>query len=70
VNDSYESFEITVNGIKVKVCTYSVGLERVIVLDRYDDICVQEILNIVNYLRAEGFLFSNSRPKIEIVKTA
>lgn len=70
MNDSYESFEITVNGIKVKVCTYSVGLERVIVLDRYDDICVQEILNIVNYLRAEGFLFSNSRPKIEIVKTA
>ncbi len=70
MNDSYESFEVTVNGIKVKVCTYSVGLERVIVLDRYDDICVQEILNIVNYLRAEGFLFSNSRPKIEIVKTA
>lgn len=70
MNDSYESFEITVNGIKVKVCTYSVGLERVIVLDRYDDICIQEILNIVNYLRAEGFLFSNSRPKIEIVKTA
>lgn len=70
MNDSYESFEVTVNGIKVKVCTYSVGLERVIVLDRYDDICVQEILNIVNYLRVEGFLFSNSRPKIEIVKAA
>lgn len=68
MNDSYESFEVTVNGIEVKVCTYSVGLERIIVLDRYDDICVQEILNIVNYLRTEGFLFSNSRPKIEIVK--
>ncbi len=67
MNDSYESVEVTVNGFEVKVITYSVGLERLLIVDRYDDISEVELTMIVNYLYEEGFLFK-IRPKVELVK--
>ncbi len=67
MNDSYESVEVTVNGFEVKVITYSVGLERLLIVDRYDDISEVELTMIVNYLYEEGFLFK-TRPKVELVK--
>ena len=57
MSDSYESVEVTVNGFEVKVITYSVGLERILVVDRYDDISDLDLINVVNYLYEEGFLF-------------
>ena len=38
MDDSYQSVEVTVNGFEVKVITYSVGLERLLIVDRYDDV--------------------------------
>ncbi|MBC8395326.1 MAG: hypothetical protein H8E05_01400 [Bacteroidetes bacterium] len=67
MNDSYESVEVTVSGFELKVITYSVGLERILVLDRYDDISDLELANIVNYLYEEGFLFKRV-PRVELVK--
>ena len=67
MNDSYESVEVTVNGFEVKVITYSVALERLLIVDRYDDISDLELINIVNYLYEEGFLFKRM-PKVELVK--
>ena len=67
MNDSYESAEVTVNGVEVKVITYSVGLERLLIVDRYDDISDLELVSIVNYLYEEGFLFKRL-PKVELVK--
>tara|TARA_Y100000592_G_C5382504_1_gene274126 strand:+ start:460 stop:669 length:210 start_codon:yes stop_codon:yes gene_type:complete len=67
VDDSYQSVEVTVNGFEVKVITYSVGLERLLIVDRYDDISDLELINIVNYLYEEGFLFKRM-PKVELVK--
>lgn len=67
MNDGYESVEVTVNGFEVKVITYSVGLERLLILDRYDDISDLQLITIVNYLHDEGFLFKRI-PKIELVK--
>tara|TARA_Y100000592_G_scaffold100043_1_gene178362 strand:+ start:130 stop:339 length:210 start_codon:yes stop_codon:yes gene_type:complete len=67
VSDSYESVEVTVNGFEVKVITYSVGLERILVVDRYDDISDLDLINVVNYLYEEGFLFKRL-PKVELVK--
>ena len=69
MNDSYQSVEVTVNGLKVKVITYSVGMERIVVVDRYDDITDKEIVWLTSYLEAEGFLFSKT-PYIDIVKSA
>ena len=67
MDDSYQSVEVTVNGFEVKVITYSVGLERLLIVDRYDDISDLELINIVNYLYEEGFLFKRT-PKVELVK--
>ncbi len=67
MDDSYQSVEVTVNGFEVKVITYSVGLERLLIVDRYDDISDLELINIVNYLYEEGFLFKRM-PKVELVK--
>ena len=67
MDDSYQSVEVTVNGFEVKVITYSVGLERLLIVDRYDDVSDLELINIVNYLYAEGFLFKRM-PKVELVK--
>jgi len=67
VDDSYQSVEVTVNGFEVKVITYSVGLERLLIVDRYDDVSDLELINIVNYLYEEGFLFKRM-PKVELVK--
>jgi len=68
VDDSYESVEVTVNGLKVKVITYSVGLERVLVVDRYGDITSEETAWLNTYLKTEGFLF-NKVPRVEVVKS-
>ena len=67
MDDSYQSVEVTVNGFEVKVITYSVGLERLLIVDRYDDISDLELINIVNYLYEEGFLFKRM-PKVELAK--
>ena len=67
MKDSYESVEVTVNGFEVKVITYSVGLERLLIVDRYDDISDYQLIRIVNYLYEEGFLFKPV-PKVELVK--
>jgi hypothetical protein len=67
MNDSYESTEVTVNGVEVKVITYSVGLERLLIVDRYDDISEPELIRIVDYLYHEGFLFKRI-PRVELVK--
>ena len=67
MDDSYQSVEVTVNGFEVKVITYSVGLERLLIVDRYDDISDLELIKIVNYLYEEGFLFKRM-PKVELVK--
>ena len=67
MDDSYQSVEVTVNGFEVKVITYSVGLERLLIVDRYDDVSDLELINIVNYLYEEGFLFKRM-PKVELVK--
>ena len=69
MNDSYESVEVTVNGFEVKVITYSVGFERVLVVDRYDDVTKEEMDWLNNYLLEEGFLFKRVR-NIEVVKPA
>ena len=69
MDDSYQSVEVTVNGLKVKVITYSVGLERVLVVDRYDDITKEETTWLNAYLKDEGFLF-NKVPRVEVVKSA
>ena len=69
MNDSYESVEVTVNGLAVKVITYSVGFERVLVVDRYDDITKEEMGWLNSYLLEEGFLFKRVR-SIEVVKPA
>ena len=50
VSDSYESVEVTVNGFEVKVITYSVGLERLLVVDRYDDISDLDLYEIFSLL--------------------
>jgi hypothetical protein len=68
VDDSYQSVEVTVNGLKVKVITYSVGLERVLVVDRYDDITNEETSWVNTYLKNEGFLFKEV-PRVEVVKS-
>ena len=67
MNDSYETVEITVSGFELKVITYSVGLERILIVDRYDDISDLELARIVEYLYKEGFLFKRL-PKVELVK--
>ena len=67
MNDSYETVEITVSGFELKVITYSVGLERILIVDRYDDISDLELTRIVDYLYEEGFLFERL-PKVELVK--
>ena len=67
MDDSCQSVEVTVNGFEVKVITYSVGLERLLIVDRYDDVSDLELINIVNYLYEEGFLFKRM-PKVELVK--
>ena len=67
MDDSYQSVEVTVNGFEVKVITYSVGLERLLIVDRYDDISDLQLIIIVNYLHDEGFLFKKL-PKVELVK--
>ncbi len=67
MDDSYQSVEVTVNGFEVKVITYSVGLERLLIVDRYDDICDYQLVGIVNYLYEEGFLFKRI-PRVELVK--
>ena len=64
----HESVEVTVGGLKVKVITYSVGLERVIVLDRYDNLTNKELRWVVSYLLEEGFLFKKN-PILEVVKS-
>ena len=64
-----ESVEVTVNGLKAKVITYSDGWERVIVLDRYDNVTSHEVNWLVSYLETEGFLFWKN-PKVELVKPA
>ena len=68
MNGSYQSVEVTVNGLKVKVITYSVGMERIEVVDRYDEITDKEIVWLTSYLNDEGFLFSKN-PRVEIVKS-
>jgi hypothetical protein len=68
VDDSYQSVEVIVNGLKVKVITYSVGLERVLVVDRYDDITDEETAWLNTYLKNEGFLF-NRVSRVEVVKS-
>jgi hypothetical protein len=69
VDDSYQSVEVVVNGFEVKIITYSVGLERVLILDEYDGISELELFSIVNYLYEEGFLFeSPSHIDAELVK--
>ncbi len=65
----HESVEITINGLKAQVITYSDGWERVIVLDRYDNITREEISWLISYLETEGFLFWK-KPKVELVKPA
>tara|TARA_Y100001938_G_scaffold97808_1_gene133942 strand:- start:1668 stop:1877 length:210 start_codon:yes stop_codon:yes gene_type:complete len=67
VDDSCQSVEVTINGFEVKVITYSVGLERILVVDRYDDVSDLELIKIVDYLYEEGFLFKRL-PKVELVK--
>lgn len=69
MNDSCESVDVTVNGLKVKVITYSAGFERVIVVDRYDDITKEEVDWLNTYLETEGFLFRKV-PHIEVVRPA
>ena len=49
MDDSYQSVEVTVNGFEVKVITYSVGLERLLIVDRYDDISDLQLIIIVNF---------------------
>tara|TARA_R110000751_G_scaffold23569_1_gene65071 strand:- start:1277 stop:1489 length:213 start_codon:yes stop_codon:yes gene_type:complete len=69
VDDSYQSVEVTVNGLEVKVITYSVGLERVLVVDRYGDIITDKETAWLNtYLKNEGFLF-NEVSRVEVVKS-
>ena len=68
MNGSYQSVEVTVNGLKVKVITYSVGMERIEVVDRHDEITDKEIVWLTSYLNDEGFLFSKN-PRVEIVKS-
>lgn len=68
MDDSYQSVEVTINGLKVKVITYSVGLERVLVVDRYDDITDEEKSWVNTYLKNEGFLFKKV-PCVEVVKS-
>ncbi len=67
MDDSCQSVEVTINGFEVKVITYSVGLERILVVDRYDDVSDLELIKIVDYLYEEGFLFKRL-PKVELVK--
>ena len=67
MDDSYQSVEVTVNGFEVKVITYSVGLERLLIVDRYDDISDYQLIRLVNYLYEEGFLFKRV-PRVELVK--
>ena len=69
MNVIYESVEVSVYGLAVKVITYSVGFERVLVVDRYDDITKEEMDWLNNYLLEEGFLFKRVR-NIEVVKPA
>lgn len=69
MDDSYQSVEVTVNGLEVKVITYSVGLERVLVVDRYGDIITDKETAWLNtYLKNEGFLF-NEVSRVEVVKS-
>lgn len=69
MDDSYQSVEVTVNGLEVKVITYSVGLERVLVVDRYGDIIADKETAWLNtYLKNEGFLF-NEVSRVEVVKS-
>ena len=68
MDDSYQSVEVIVNGLKVKVITYSVGLERVLVVDRYDDITDEETAWVNTYLKNEGFLFKRVS-HVEVVKS-
>lgn len=69
MNDSCESVDVTVNGLKVQVITYSAGFERVIVVDRYDDITKEEVDWLNTYLETEGFLFRKVS-HIEVVRPA
>jgi len=64
-----EFVEVIVSGLKVKVITYSVGLERVIVLDRHDNLTDKELDWVVSYLLTEGFLFKKN-PILEVVRSA
>ena len=66
--DDSQSVEVIVGGLKAQVITYNVGIERVIVLDRYDNLSKKELDCLVSYLVTEGFLFKEN-PILEVVKS-
>lgn len=63
---------LNINDLEVRVYSLNEALgaplaESVLILDKFDDVSYEEAENIINYLVAEGFLYSD-KAELEIVK--